>query len=151
MGTGAEMVLPAIIGVGTGASIISSEMSRHEQKKASRAQRRIQQRQSQRERLEQIRQARVQGAQILQAGVNTGTQGASGIQGGLANVQTQSAGNISFLNQIESMQQSIQRRQEKAAQYAGIADTASALGNLALTAYSAQNPKGSGTGNAGEK
>ena len=123
----------AAAGVGIAGSIYASEQSRKQSKKASRAQRRMQARENQRQQLAQIRQSKIASAQIMQAGANTGTSGASSVQGGMANVQMQSAQNVSFLTQMDNMQQAVQRRQEKAAQYAGLADTFQAAGNFAAS------------------
>ncbi len=60
-----------------------------------------------RERVQQIRQARVQRAEILQAGANSGASESSSVQSGAAGVYAQAFSNISYINQQESIGQGI--------------------------------------------
>ena len=114
----------------TVASIQQSRQSRKESKKASRIQSRISKREAQRQRMSQLREAQMARAQVIAQGAQTGTLEASGLQGGVASIGTQSASNISFINQIESLQAQIARSQQKAANFAGNVQTISAFANL---------------------
>ena len=117
-----DPVTAAVVGL-TGLSVIRGEQSRKEQKRATRAQQRIQERRNQRQRIQQVRESVIASAQIQQAGATQGIPQASAVKGGVAGVQTQAATNISFINQIESLQQNIQRNLERARTFAGQART----------------------------
>lgn len=122
----------------SGASLVSSIKAGKEAKKARRAQERIRQTQSARERLSQIRQARIAQAQIMQSGANTeGTS--STTQGAYSGVGSSAIGNIQFINQMDSLQQEVFRRMQRAdlysrqtSAYAGAANLASQAASLAM-------------------
>lgn len=121
------------LGLG-GASIVTSELGRKEQRKAARMRQRVSEAQNTRERMAQVRQQRIAQAQIQQAAATQGTLGGSAAQGGYSAVGSLTAGNIGFINAMENMNQDIARNLENSSRYQGYAQTATALGNLALTA-----------------
>lgn len=129
---GIETVLIGAAIAGTGASIYSSEKARSQQRKAERKQNNMRKLQSARDAMGQVRQARIAQAQIIQGAATAGTDTSSAAQGGYAAVGSSAAGNIQFINQIDSIQSQIARNMEKANQYAGNASTFNALSNLAL-------------------
>lgn len=120
--------------VGTTASIYSSVKARKEQKKANRAQERIRQTQSARERLAQVRESRIAQAQVLQSGATQGTGDSSTTQGAYSAIGSTAAGNIQFINQMDSLQQEVFRRMEKANLYTAQAGYYSGAANLAMQA-----------------
>lgn len=81
----------------------ASSRSAQAQKKSAEAQSRAAEVQAQRERLQQVRQARIAQAQIINtagvAGMGTGT---SGVAGGVASAGTQAASNIGAINVAQS-------------------------------------------------
>lgn len=127
--------LPVLVGVSvasTAASIYSGEKARKEQKRANRAQERIRQTQSARERLAQVRQTRIAQSQILQSGATQGTMESSTTQGAYSAVGSTAAGNIQFINQMDNLQQEVFRRMEKANMYSAQAGYYGAVSNLAM-------------------
>lgn len=133
-------VLAGAAFAGTAASVYSSEKSRKEQKKANRAQERIRQTQSARERLAQVRESRIAQAQILQGGATQGTMDSSATQGAYSAVGSTAAGNIQFINQMDSLQQEVFRRMEKANLYSAQSGYYAQGANLALQAASLGAP-----------
>lgn len=134
---------------GTAASVYSSEKARKEQKRANRAQERIRQTQSARERLAQVRESRIAQAQILQSGATQGTSGSSPVQGAYSAVGSATAGNIQFINQMDSLQQEVFRRMEKANLYNAQSGYYAQAANLAMQAASMGAPTQSVGGTAG--
>jgi hypothetical protein len=122
-----EPVTTTIAAIGTVAGIQQGRQARKESKKAARVQRRISERETQRQRMMQLRESQMARAQVIAQGAQTGTLGASGLQGGVASIGTQAAGNIGFLNQIESLQQQAARSRQKASDFAGNVSNIGAL------------------------
>lgn len=128
-----DPVTATVIAVGAvGGSIYSSEKARKEQKKARKAQDRIRQTQSARERLAQVRQARIAQSSILQSGATQGTMDSSATQGAYSAVGSAAAGNIQFINQMDSLQQEVSRRMEKSNMYSAQAGYYGQAANLAM-------------------
>ncbi|QDP52418.1 MAG: hypothetical protein Unbinned96contig1001_35 [Prokaryotic dsDNA virus sp.] len=123
----------AVVGT-SGASIVSAEKGRKEQRKARRVQERVRQVQSARDRMSQVRQQRIAQAQIVQGAATQGTAQSSAAQGGYSAVGSLSSGNMQFLNQMDSLSQTIQGHMNKASQYSGQASMLNAVSNLALQA-----------------
>jgi len=122
-----EPVTATIAAVGTVAGIQQGSQARKESKRAARVQQRISERETQRQRMMQLRESQMARAQVIAQGAQTGTLGASGLQGGVASIGTQAAGNIAFLNQMESLQQQVARSRQKASDFAGNAADIRAL------------------------
>ena len=128
--------------VGTAASVVSGEKSRKQTKKANRIQERVRQTQDARSRVAQIREARMAQAQVLQGGATQGALGSSAVQGGYGAIGSNAENNIQFINQIDTMQQAVNRRMQSANNWAG---AASVLGGVASLAGSFAGPKDAGT------
>lgn len=131
---GIETAILAVAAVGTAASIQQSRQSRKASKRAARAQRRISQRENQRERIRQLRESQIARAQITAGAAQTGTLSTSAFEGGVASIGSQAAGNISFINQIESLQQQIHKNQQRAADFSANAQGIQAITNLGVQA-----------------
>jgi uncharacterized phage infection (PIP) family protein YhgE len=112
----------------TGASVVAGEKSRSQAKKANRIQERVRQTQDSRSRLAQVREARMAQAKVIQSGATQGALGSSAVQGGFSAIGSNAENNIQFINQIDNMQQSINKRMESANNYSG---AASAFGGIA--------------------
>jgi hypothetical protein len=117
----------------TGASVVAGEKSRKQQKKANKIQERVRQTQDSRSRLAQIRESRMAQAQILQGGATQGVMGSSAVQGGFSAAGSNANNNIQFINQIDTLQQAINKRMESANNFSG---AASAFGGIASIAGS---------------
>jgi hypothetical protein len=114
--------------VATVGSVVAGEKARSQQKKANRIQERVRQTQDARSRLAQVREARMAQAKVLQSGATQGALGSSAVQGGYSAIGSNAENNIQFINQIDNMQQSINKRMESANNYSG---AASAFGGIA--------------------
>ena len=115
----------------TTASVVSSEKARKQQKKANKIQERVRQTQDSRSRLAQIREARMAQAQILQGGATQGALGSSAVQGGFSAAGSNAENNIQFINQVDTLQQAINKRMEKAKTYSGIASASAGIASIA--------------------
>ena len=125
--------MAVIAAVAAVASVASSEKSRKQTKKASKIQERVRQTQDSRARLAQIREARMAQAQVLQSGATQGALGSSAVQGGYSAIGSNAENNIQFINQVDTMQQAINKRMESASNWSG---AASAFGGVASIAGS---------------
>jgi len=123
-----------IIGVGT------QQMAQRKQEKAQEAQTRIRGEESRRARLKEIRQSRIATAQIQAGAAATGTLNSSSAAGGVAGVQSSAASNISFINGIENIQDSVSSRLRSANRFSSYAQAFTQLGNLALQQSSPATP-----------
>jgi hypothetical protein len=101
----------------TGASVVASEKSRSQTKKANKIQEKVRQTQDARSRVAQVRQARMAQAQV--------------VQGGASGIGTNANNNIQFINQVDSFQQAINKRMEKANTYSGIASASAGIASIA--------------------
>ena len=140
------------VSVGTGlASANEARKSRKASQRANEVQSRIQERRSQRERIQALREARIVNAQLDTQAAITGTQSSSAVQGASANIQQQLGTNLSFVEQIQGLQKQAQVYQQSAANAASRASTYNAIGNLALqgASFVGNAPSGANTtGNA---
>ena len=114
----------------TAASVVSSEKSRSQAKKANKIQERVRQTQDSRARVAQIRQARMAQAQVLQSGATQGAMGSSAVQGGYSAIGSNAENNIQFINQVDSMQQAINKRMESANNWSGAASSLGAIASI---------------------
>ena len=124
-------ILAGTAAVGTVASLASSEKSRSQQKKANKIQEKVRQTQDARARLAQVRQARMAQAQIVQSGATQGALGSSAVQGGFSAAGSNAENNIQFINQVDTLQQAINKRMEKAKTYSGIASASAGIASIA--------------------
>lgn len=115
----------------TGASVVSGEKSRQQQKKASRIQEKVRQTQDARSRIAQIREARLAQAQVVQAGATQGALSSSSVQGGYSAIGSNAENNIQFINQVDTMQQAINKRMESASNWGGAASAFAGAASIA--------------------
>jgi hypothetical protein len=115
----------------TGASVVASEKSRSQTKKANKIQEKVRQTQDARSRVAQVRQARMAQAQVVQGGATQGVLNSSAVQGGVSGIGTNANNNIQFINQVDSFQQAINKRMEKANTYSGIASASAGIASIA--------------------
>jgi uncharacterized phage infection (PIP) family protein YhgE len=123
--------ITALVVIATGASVVAGEKSRKQQKKANKIQERVRQTQDARSRLSQVREARMAQAQILQSGATQGASGSSAVQGGFSAAGSNANNNIQFINQIDTLQQAINKRMESANTYSGIASASAGIASIA--------------------
>jgi len=120
--------------VATGASIVTGEKSRKQQRKATRNQEGVRRAQQARERMASVREQRIAQAQIVQGASTGGTLDSSSAQGGYSAVGSLTAGNIQFGNQMDFFQSRIAHNMTKANQYAGQSSMFNSLANLSMMA-----------------
>jgi hypothetical protein len=132
----------------TGASVVAGEKSRKQQKKANKIQEKVRQTQDSRARLAQVREARMAQSQILQSGATQGVMGSSAVQGGFSAAGSNANNNIQFINQIDTLQQAINKRMEKASTYSGMANAFGGIASIAGSFAGGVKPKGA-TANTG--
>ena len=109
-----DPVTTTIAAVSTVGSIGLGVEQRNEQKKARQAQRNIQERQLQRQRMQQFREKQQAQAQLTAQAAQGGTLESTGFRGASSSIQSTFAGNMQFSNQIQSIQQDIANRMERA-------------------------------------
>lgn len=114
----------------TVASLISGDKARQEQAKTIKIQKKIQARKDLRSKQQQLRSGAIQRAQLITAGAASGASNSSSVRGGAGSVQSQAAGNVSFINQISTMNESIYDSQEAASEYQGNAAAFGAAASL---------------------
>ena len=114
----------------TAGGVVASEKSRKQQKKANKIQERVRQTQDARSRVAQVRQARMAQAQVLQSGATQGAMGSSAVQGGYSAIGSNAENNIQFINQVDTMQQAINKRMESANNWSAVASTAGKVASI---------------------
>ena len=108
--------------IGGAATVISSVMQSSAledqaaaQREATASQQRAADVQSQKERIKQIREARIRRSQIMASGINMGAGvGTSGIGGAVGSVASQMSENIGTINQMQDFAQDTSRALQKA-------------------------------------
>ena len=132
-------LIGAAIGL-TGASIVTGEKARKQQRKATRNQEGVRRAQMAREKMAAVREQRIAQSQIIQGAATGGTLDSSGAQGGYSAVGSLTSGNIQFANQMDFFQSRIAQNMTKANQYAGQASMFSSGANLAMMGSSMAKP-----------
>lgn len=92
---------------GTAVSVVGAIKQGQAAKQEEEARANLEKIRAKRERVQQIRQARIQRAEILQQGANAGVGESSSVATGAAGVYGQAFSNISYINQQTSIGQSI--------------------------------------------
>lgn len=105
--------IAAVVGGAIG-FISQGRSARREAQRAQRAQEVLAQQQLRQQRLGQLRQSQMARAQVTQAAASTGTAESSGMGGALSSIGTQTASNISFMQNSFRLQQDIGRFQRRA-------------------------------------
>lgn len=117
-----------ILGIG---SLNEQRKARKEQKKARAIDEKRLKLQSQRQAVEQIRQGQIARAQIIAQGEAQGAGGSSAVIGGAGSVQSQTASNVAFAQQIFQLQQLARQRLDKAQDFAFRGASLETLANTA--------------------
>jgi hypothetical protein len=138
-----------VAGVGTVGSLVAGEKSRSQQKKASKIQEKVRQTQDARARVAQIRQARMAQAQVIQSGATQGASGTSAVQGGVSAIGSNANNNIQFINQIDTLQQAINKRMESASNFSAAAGAFGAAASIAGSFAGGVAPKGAAPNTGG--
>jgi len=92
------------------------------QRKAAKQQRKLARVQARRQQLNQIRSARIQRGRAINVAAQTGGLGGSAVEGATGSVLSQLGGNLSFLDTVSNLQQSINRSLANSAIFGAVAD-----------------------------
>lgn len=127
----------AIATVGTGYSIYNGERASKENRKAQELQRQANQITEARTKRDSIRQARMAYAKAQQSAENQGVAVSSSSQGGLGSIQSQLGSNLSFLDQISTINDQASAALGRAATFEQRSRTADAVAGLGFSAFGA--------------
>ena len=156
---GLEVALLATAAVATGASIYSSQEAAGAQRQAAKLQQQQMDLQAARQSRSVVQQARVAQANATQNANNQGASNSSAYQGGTGSIQSQMGGNLSFLDQYNSLSDQSSHELGKASQFAAESNTWGAVAGLSETAYANAprinrifngSSRSSGAGSAGQ-
>lgn len=125
-----------VAAVGTASSVVQGRKSAKAQRAANEVNRKIESRNTQRERLAALREAQIARAQGQQMAVNTGTLDSSGFAGQQASITTQTASNIAFSQQVATGAEVISQYTQVASDAANKAANWGALAQFSLAAGS---------------
>lgn len=123
--------IPALIGLSTVASIDAERKATRRQRRANKLQQRIADVKASRERRRMIAEARVKRAQLANAAELTGVSESSGAIAGQGNIQSQAASNISFLDQVQTLNTQSNAFMQSAANASSNANAFSAIAGVA--------------------
>lgn len=132
-------IVGSLLGVKTGMdaeAIYQQGKANKAERKAQEVNRKIEERKRKREQMDQLRQAQIARAQAIAAGVNTGTQDSSGMQGQVNSIQSQTASNVAFSNQVQTGSNVIGMYQQKAAKAVELSGNWESLAKLTMQATS---------------
>ena len=121
------------MGAGTLGSLYEGRRARKMQERAMKVDEKRSKLKAMRSSVQQIRQAQIQRAEILQMGENQMVAGSSGVAGGMASAQSQATGNIAFAQQIFGLQQSYNRMRSAANKHSFNAQAWQGLGSAVGT------------------
>lgn len=126
------MAIGAILAIAAVGSAVQSRKARKEQRKAEKIQAKSAALQNARARRKEIQRGRrARAAIIAQGGAQGLGAGGSQVAGATGSVQSQTASNVSFLNQLESLDQARFGRLSKARDFESNAQTFQAVGQAA--------------------
>lgn len=120
-----------VVAVAAAYSANEQQKSNKEARKAAKMERRIAEAENVRSRRQAIRERLIQAARIENQAAATGTTNSSGVQGGIASLGSQTASNIGFSSQVESMNNQRLNFLDAAAAAQGRAQVGSAVGSIA--------------------
>ena len=123
----------AIGAIGTFAQISASKQAASEQRKARAAQRRVQQEQTRRSRLQALRQAQLTRARAQSTGIGIGAGESSGLAGGLSSVSANTGAALGSASQLSGLSNQISVFNQNAADAQSRAQTFGAVAGLGST------------------
>ena len=130
-------------------SMVAGEEARKDTNKARKVQERVRQMQDSRARLAQVREARMAQAQVIQSGATQGALESSAVQGGYSAIGSNAENNIQFINQVDTLQQAINKRMEKANSLQGAASAFGAVASISGSFAGGTKPKGAAPNTGG--
>lgn len=85
--------------------------------------------------LQQVRQARIKRAQIIQSGANAGVGGSSSVVGGAFDVQTTANQNVGYIGTQQSINSNILKAQQEQTNAAGLSNLGAGITNVGGTVF----------------
>ena len=122
---------PVAAVIGAVATVGGTVMQMKAQKKAAAASKRQQDLSTQRSNRQSIREAQLQRAQAIAAGASMGALGGSALAGGLGSLGSQLGSGLGFSSQMSGLSADIEKFQQKAAMWGGVASMGGSLFRLA--------------------
>lgn len=125
--------MPVVAVITAVAAVYSANEQRKagkEARKAAKMERRIAEAENVRSRREAIRERLIQAARLENQAATSGTSDSSGVQGGIASLGSQTASNIGFSSQVESMNNQRLSFLDAAAAAQGRAQVGAAVGSV---------------------
>ena len=135
MGVITSAILAAVTIGGTVNSAVQARRADKAQKKQTRANNRIQERRAQREKLDQLRQARIAAAQAQNLGAVTGAENSSSTQGAVGSIGAQYGANVGYIDSNMQDAREAAFWGNRASSYMSDAATSGAVGSLAGAAF----------------
>lgn len=129
------IILAAMTVTGTVGSVVMAEKSSDEANKATRARNRINERRAQREKIDQLRQARIAAGAATNTGANMGTGESSTTQGAVSSIMSQYASNVNLVDQSMTDARTAAYYETKASKSSSLGSTLGAVGNLSFQAF----------------
>lgn len=129
---------PISIGLMVAGTLVSAGgqiMGQQAADKARKAQQRQADMEAQRKKLEQVRQARIARANIIQAGENQGAGGSSAVQGGAMGVTAQANQNIQYVGDQQNINNAISHAQTQEANAAGLSNLGAGIASFGGTVF----------------
>lgn len=130
----ASILLATTVG-GTVNQVVQGRRADKANKQRTRAENRIQERRAQREKLDQLRQARIAVAQNTNVGATTGTGDSTGVLGANASTAAQYGANVGYIESNMGDAREAAFWGNRASSYATDAATSGAIGGLAGQAF----------------
>ncbi len=121
---------PVAAVIGAVATVGGTVMQYKAQKKAAAASRRQQDLSTQRSNRQSIREAQLARAQAIAAGASMGALGGSALAGGLGSLGSQLGSGLGFSSQMSGLSADIEKFQQKAAMWGGVASMGGSLFQL---------------------
>lgn len=135
MGVILSTILAAVAIGGTVNQVVQGRRADKANKQRTRAENRIQERRAQREKLDQLRQARIAVAQNTNVGATTGTGESTGVLGANASTAAQYGANVGYIEANMGDAREAAFWGNRASSAATDAATSGAIGNLAGQAF----------------
>lgn len=132
---GVDPISIGIMAAGTLMSIGGGIMGQQAQKKAMQAQQRQADLEAQNQKLQQIRQARIARANIIQAGENQGAGGSSSVTGGASGTLANAEQNIQYIGDQEHLSNVVASAKNQMADAEGIQKLGGSLQNIGGTVF----------------
>ena len=124
-------ILAGIALAGTAVSVSESRKAGEAQEEAQEASGRIADRETQRARVKNVREARIRRATVLAQSGASGTAGSSGEVGAISSIQAQAGANIGEIGVVQGLSRQASSALSDAARFTRRAGTAQAVGGLA--------------------